>query len=279
MGPDATVLFGSGGFSEVRPCCSTIFMTGAAQLLRHSGLLPRPPRPHSRIPYFPAAHTQFGRAIAAGAELFERTTRHFVKPIFGLTTTRIFGKTVQVDEETIVTKPFCRLLHFKRHIKNSDPRVLIVAPMSGHHATLLRGTVEAMLPDHDVYITDWIDAKMVPLSKGKFDLEDYISYVMDFIRLLGPDVHVVAVCQPAPAVLCAVSLLAQMDDPAAAALDDADGRADRHARLQDRRHGNGAKRTPSNGSGIRWFIPSRFIIPARTGWFIPASCSCRALFR
>jgi poly(3-hydroxybutyrate) depolymerase len=165
-------------------------------------------------PYFPAAHTQFGRSIAAGAELFERTTRHFVKPEFGLTTTRIFGETIRVDEETVMTKPFCRLLHFKRHIKNSDPRVLIVAPMSGHHATLLRGTVEAMLPDHDVYITDWVDAKIVPLSKGKFDLEDFISYVIDFIRLLGPDVHVLAVCQPAPAVLCAVSLLAQMNDPA-----------------------------------------------------------------
>jgi poly(3-hydroxybutyrate) depolymerase len=130
-----------------------------------------------------------------------------------LSTTRISGKTVQVEEETVNVRPFCKLLHFKRHIKNSDPRVLIVAPMSGHHATLLRGTVESMLPDHDVYITDWVDAKIVPLSQGKFDLEDYISYVIDFIRLLGPDLHVIAVCQPAPAVLCAISLLAQMDDP------------------------------------------------------------------
>jgi len=165
-------------------------------------------------PLFPASQTKFGRAIAAGAELFERTTRHFVKPVFGLTTTSIFGETVQVDEEVVMTKPFCKLLHFNRHIGNSDPRVLIVAPMSGHHATLLRGTVESMLPDHDVYITDWVDARIVPLSQGKFDLDDYISYVIDFIRLLGPDVHVFAVCQPAPAVLCAISLLAQMDDPA-----------------------------------------------------------------
>ena len=131
-----------------------------------------------------------------------------LKPEFGIRTTRISRETVRVDEETVMTRPFCRLLHFKRHIRNSDPRVLIIAPLSGHHATLLRGTVEAMLPDHDVYVTDWVDAKKVPLSQGKLDLEDFISYVIDFIRLLGPDVHVFAVCQPAPAVLCAVSLLA-----------------------------------------------------------------------
>ena len=176
-----------------------------------------------------------------------------------------------------MTKPFCKLLHFKRHIRNSDPRVLIVAPMSGHHATLLRGTVESMLPDHDVYITDWVDAKIVPLSQGKFDLEDYISYVMDFIRLLGPDVHVVAVCQPAPAVLCAVSLLAQMDDPAQPRSmtlmgGPIDTRVSKTVVTE-----YGAKGPPSNGSSIRWFIPSRFITPARTGWFIPDSCNCRAL--
>lgn len=165
-------------------------------------------------PFFPGAYTHLGRAIAAGAELFERTTRHFGKPIFGLRTTRIGGESVAVEEEIVLTKPFCRLLHFKRATENADPRVLLVAPMSGHHATLLRGTVEAMLPDHDVYITDWIDAKMVPLSQGKFDLEDFIGYIMDFIRHLGPDVNLIAICQPAPAVLCAVSLLAQMNDPA-----------------------------------------------------------------
>jgi poly(3-hydroxybutyrate) depolymerase len=164
-------------------------------------------------PFFPAAYTRFGRAIAAGAELFERTTRRFAKPEFNLKTTKIAGDPVAVTEEVILTKPFCRLLHFKRATKNSDPRVLIVAPISGHHSTLLRGTVEAMLPDHDVYITDWINARDVPLAAGKFDLEDNISYVMEFIRLLGPDVHVVAVCQPAVPVLCAVSLLADMDDP------------------------------------------------------------------
>lgn len=166
-------------------------------------------------PFFFPTHTPFGRAVAAGAELFERTTRKFGKPKFDLKTTKIFRQTVDVEEEVVLKKPFCHLLHFKRDVEDThDPRVLLVAPMSGHYATLLRGTVEAMLPDHDVYITDWIDAKMVPLSTGKFDLEDYISYVMEFIRFLGPDVHVMAICQPAPAVLCAVALMADMDDPA-----------------------------------------------------------------
>lgn len=165
-------------------------------------------------PFFLPTHTPFGRVMAAGAELFERTTRRFAKPDFGLHSTKIFRETIKVEEEIILEKPFCDLVHFKRHVEANDPKVLIVAPMSGHYATLLRGTVEAMLPDHDVYITDWNDAKMIPLSEGKFDLEDYISYVIDFIRLLGPDVHLVAVCQPAPAVLCAVSLMADMDDPA-----------------------------------------------------------------
>ncbi len=165
-------------------------------------------------PFIPAAYAGFGRTIAAGAELFERTTRNFTKPSFGLNATKVQGDTVAVTEEIALKKPFCNLLHFKRATSVENPRVLVVAPMSGHYATLLRGTVEAMLPDHDVYITDWVDAKQVPLSQGKFDLEDYIEYVMDFIRHLGPEVHLLAICQPAPAVLAAVSLLADMDDPA-----------------------------------------------------------------
>lgn len=173
-------------------------------------------------PFVPVSYTQVGRAIAAGAELFERTTRHFDKPTFNLPTTKFRGHTLGVEEEIVASKPFCNLVHFKRtstdpnieaHIAD-DPRVLIVAPISGHHATLLRGTVEAMLPEHDVYITDWIDARLVPLSRGKFDLEDNVSYIMDFVRQLGPKVHLIAVCQPAVPVLCAVALLADMNDPA-----------------------------------------------------------------
>jgi poly(3-hydroxybutyrate) depolymerase len=173
-------------------------------------------------PYIPASYTQAGRAIAASAEMFERTTRPFNKPVFNLKNTKFRGQTFEIEEEVVDVKPFCRLLHFKRFAANpdvaehlaKDPRVLIVAPISGQHATLLRGTVEAMLPEHDVYITDWIDAKQVPLAEGKFDLEDNISYIMDFIRKLGPDMHVIAVCQSSAPVLCAVALLADRDDPA-----------------------------------------------------------------
>ena len=165
-------------------------------------------------PFLPASYTSFGRAVAAGAELVERTTRRFGKPSFGLKTTMVAGRSVDVIEEVVKAKPFCQLLHFQRLTPHKDPRLLVVAPMSGHHATLLRGTVEALLPDHDVFITDWVDARQVPVSKGAFDLDEYIAYVMEFIRLLGPDVHVLAVCQPAVPVLIAAALLAQHNDPA-----------------------------------------------------------------
>ncbi|MBI1273095.1 MAG: polyhydroxyalkanoate depolymerase [Alphaproteobacteria bacterium] len=166
-------------------------------------------------PMLPSSYTRMGRSWAAGLEIFERVTRQYRKPEFGLKTTEVDGETVEIVEDVLTdrNKPFCRLLHFQRLVERNDPRVLIVAPMSGHYATLLRGTVEAMLPDHDVFITDWVNANTVPVFRGKFDLEDYITYVMDYIRLLGPDVHVVAVCQPAVPVLCAAALLAQMNDP------------------------------------------------------------------
>ncbi|MDR3448520.1 MAG: polyhydroxyalkanoate depolymerase [Alphaproteobacteria bacterium] len=167
-------------------------------------------------PFLPATHTRFGRAVAAGAELFERTTRNFGKPSFNIKSIKVRGDAVTVTEETVLSKPFCNLVHFKRALpaddKTIDPKVLVVAPLSGHHATLLRGTVEALLQEHDVYITDWIDAKLVPLSKGKFDLEDNIEYIMDFVRLLGPDVHMLAVCQPAVPVLCAAAIMAENNE-------------------------------------------------------------------
>ena len=164
-------------------------------------------------PFFPGSYTKVGRTIAAGAELIERTTRRWGKPEFGLPTTSVRGREVAVSEVPVLTKPFCTLVNFRRDTPHDDPKVLLVAPMSGHYATLLRGTVEALIKNHDVYVTDWLDAKMVPLSRGRFDLDDYIDYVMEFIRFLGPDVHVMAVCQPAVPVLAAVALLAQMDDP------------------------------------------------------------------
>ncbi len=165
-------------------------------------------------PLMPGGRSDIGRLIGATAEMIERGTRRFVKPTFGLKETTIAGEAVAVTEEVVLKKPFCDLRHFARVADRDDPRVLIVAPMSGHHPTLLRGTVEALLPHHDCYITDWIDAKLVPVSAGRFDLDDYVDYVIEFLRFLGPDTHVLAVCQPAVPVLAAVSLLASANDPA-----------------------------------------------------------------
>ena len=168
-------------------------------------------------PLNPWAHTQFGKSMAAGCELFERTTRRYGKPEWGIHHTEVNGVRTPVEIRTVWEKPFCRLLHFDRCLARPlaapQPRVLLVAPMSGHYATLLRGTVEAFLPGHDVYITDWSDARMVPLSDGRFDLDDYVDYLIEIMHVLGGDVHVVAVCQPAVPVVIAVSLMEAADDP------------------------------------------------------------------
>ncbi|MBP2297454.1 polyhydroxyalkanoate depolymerase [Azospirillum picis] len=165
-------------------------------------------------PLMPLSYTKLGRAVAAGAELLERTTRRFGKPAFGLGETVVDGQTVPVTERFVWQSPFCNLLNFaKPEGTPRQPRVLLVAPMSGHHATLLRGTAEALMRDHDVFITDWIDARLVPLSAGRFDLDDYIDTVAAMIRFLGPNTHVIAVCQPAVPVMAAVSLMAAADEP------------------------------------------------------------------
>lgn len=168
-------------------------------------------------PFNPLRDLPAHRSAAAACEVFERTTRRYDKPAFGLHSTTHGQGAIHVSEDVVWEKPFCRLLHFKRHYARTpakrDPRVLLVAPMSGHFATLLRGTVETLLPDHEVYITDWSDARAVRLSTGRFDLDDYIDYIAEMIRLFEGDVHVVAVCQPSVAVLAAVSLLEQDRDP------------------------------------------------------------------
>ena len=169
-------------------------------------------------PLNPLSHTPLGRSAAAMAELFERTTRRYGKPEFGLDTTVVDWKQVPVTEKTVWSRPFCDLIHFERAVpagRRQDPKLLIVAPMSGHYATLLRGTVEAMLPHADVYVTDWADARMVPLSEGRFDLDDYIDYVIDMLHALGPNVHVMGVCQPAVPVIAAVALMEARNDPLA----------------------------------------------------------------
>lgn len=169
-----------------------------------------------RNPFNPISHTAFGRTMAAGFEVFERATRRYGKPEFGLPATVINGEEVSVHEKIVWSKPFCNLLHFERVLPpgvERRPKLLMVAPMSGHYATLLRGTVEAMLPHADVYITDWVDARMVPLQEGTFDLDDYIDYVIEMIRFLGPDTNLMAVCQPSVPVLAAAAVMAMDDDP------------------------------------------------------------------
>lgn len=167
-------------------------------------------------PFNPIMYTPLGRSASAALELFERTTRRYAKPDFAVKSTIVDGKAVAVSEHVVWQAPFCNLIQFKRDIAperaNSDPRVLIVAPMSGHFATLLRGTVEAFLPDHNVYITDWRDARMVPYAAGRFDLDDYITYARRMLELFAGDVHVFAVCQPAVPVLAAVALMEADDD-------------------------------------------------------------------
>ena len=168
-----------------------------------------------RNPFNPLSYTGVGRAFAAGLEVFERATRRYGKPAFGLDHTIIDGKPVSVHEKVVWSKPFCDLLHFGRCLPaghKRDPKILMVAPMSGHYATLLRGTVETLLPNAEIYITDWKDARMVPLSDGTFDLDDYIDYVIEMIHHLGEDVHVMAVCQPSVPVLAAVARMEEQAD-------------------------------------------------------------------
>ena len=139
-----------------------------------------------RNPANPLSYTAYGKSMAAGCELYERMTRRYAKPEWQIESTAVDGVDVPVTIETVWEQPFCRLLHFarafKQPLKQRQPKLLIVAPMSGHFATLLRGTVETFLPDHDVYVTDWADARMVPVADGPFDLDDYIDYVMDIFR-------------------------------------------------------------------------------------------------
>ncbi|MDA0368079.1 MAG: polyhydroxyalkanoate depolymerase [Proteobacteria bacterium] len=167
-----------------------------------------------RHPLNPLTHTDFGRRTAAAFELVDYTTQRRSKPQFGLTSVETAAGPVPITEVSVLDEPFCKLLHFDRPGCEKLPRLLVVAPLSGHFATLLRGTVEGLLPQHDVYITDWIDARDVPVARGRFSLDDYITYVMRFLRHLGPGTHVMAVCQPSVPVLAAAALMAEDGDPA-----------------------------------------------------------------
>jgi poly(3-hydroxybutyrate) depolymerase len=152
--------------------------------------------------------TQFQRGVAAACELFAQGRLQHHRPEFGIDTAKVGNRTVAVREEKVWVRPFATLLHFAKDTPQQQPKVLLVSPMSGHFATLLRGTVKTMLPEHDVYLTDWHNARDVPLSAGDFDFDDFIDHIIAFLEHLGPGAHVVAVCQPAVAVLAAVALMA-----------------------------------------------------------------------
>ncbi len=178
------------------------FASAAAKLYNH--------------PLSPFTHTPMAERVSAGFDLLHRLAKEYEKPDFDIRSVAVNGVDVAVQEQIPIDKPFCQLRRFKRfsddpavlRAMKQQPTVLVVAPLSGHHATLLRETVRMLLQDHKVLITDWVDARTVPLDKGPFHLDDYVGYIQDFIRYLGPDVHVISVCQPTVPVLAAVSLLA-----------------------------------------------------------------------
>ena len=155
------------------------------------------------------------RALAASFEMLERYRLTHVRPSFHLPAVQVGNRVVPVVEERVHVAPFATLLRFAKDVDVPQPRVLVVAPMSGHFATLLRGTVETLLPDHDVYITDWQNARDVPPEAGRFGFDEYVDYVIRFLEIMGPGSHVVAVCQPCVQTLAAAALMAEDDNPAA----------------------------------------------------------------
>jgi poly(3-hydroxybutyrate) depolymerase len=172
-------------------------------------------------PLSPFAHTPLSQRVSAALDLMHRLAKDYEKPEFGITSAVVGGVDVAVQQQVAMHKPFCRLLRFKRFTDDpgalermkTQPTVLVVAPLSGHHSTLLRDTVRSLLHDHKVFITDWTDARMVPVESGPFHLDDYVGYVRDFLRHIGPHAHVISVCQPTVPVLAAVSLMASAGEP------------------------------------------------------------------
>jgi poly(3-hydroxybutyrate) depolymerase len=156
----------------------------------------------------------FTRSMGAFCEMLARAGMSHTRPPFGIDSVKVEGKLVAVTEEVACRTPFCSLLHFKKDTLVEQPRMLLVAPMSGHFATLLRGTARTLLQDHDVYMTDWENARNVPLVDGQFDLDDFIDHIVEFLQVMGPGSHIMAVCQPSVPVLAAVAVMAQGNDPA-----------------------------------------------------------------
>ena len=169
-------------------------------------------------PALPIGYLGAGPMVASALEVFAHVYEDRGKPIFGIPEVMVDGASHRVHEEVVLEKPFGALRHFRRDgLPDDAPRLLIVAPMSGHYATLLRGTVMRMVEHQEVWITDWADARMVPLSEGRFDLDDYIDYIIEFTRFVGPGadggVHVLAVCQPSVPAFAAAAVMAKNEDP------------------------------------------------------------------
>ena len=172
-------------------------------------------------PLNPARDSAMGRNLYAAADLYANVTRRYGKPAWGIDSTEVNGVTVKVRETVVWESPWCRLIQFDRDMGDMrragklqlDPAVLLVAPLSGHYATLLRGTVERLIPDHAVFVTDWVNARDVPMMEGRFDFHDYIDHIRSMLGVMGARAHVIAVCQPGPPVLAAAALMAADKDP------------------------------------------------------------------
>ena len=213
------------------------------------------------------------RNLTAAYELIARAGLTHSRPPYGISQVMVGNREVEVREEAAHVTPFGTLLHFKKDIEVEQPRVLLVAPLSGHFATLLRGTVRTMLPEHDVYITDWHNMRDVPRSAGRFGFDEYVEHLIKFLEVIGEGAHVLAVCQPCVAVLEAVAVMAQNRESGAAAQHDPDGRADRHPRQSDQ----GQRARQLQADRMVRAEPDRAgavpLSPARSARSIRASCS------
>ncbi len=166
------------------------------------------------MPRLNGPFAQLTRHNAAALEMLSRFRLSHDRPAFGLSSVRVDNRDVPVVEEVALDLPFGTLLHFRKDMDTPQPKVLVTAPLSGHFATLLAGTVKVLLRDHDVFITDWKNARDVPLSEGDFGVEDYISYVIRFLEEIGPGTHILAVCQPCVQALAAVAVMSEDRNPA-----------------------------------------------------------------
>lgn len=184
------------------------------EAIRPMHVLARQTRQMFYQPLNPLNYSWTFRTVRASMELIERLTDYYEEPSWDLDQIEINGREVDIEYDVVLSKPYCNLLHFKRSSAPANqPKVLMLAPLSGHYATLLRGTVQAFLPDHEVYITDWRNARDVPMADGTFHFDDYVDYLIEFFRFLGPDLNVMAVCQPCVPALVATSVMAMDKDP------------------------------------------------------------------